>query len=72
MPFIAAPVLYEDDLKGFILLANTTTENALHNSHLIFLETVSTLTGEKLHDLERKQEDLLKKRLAQGKLSADI
>ncbi len=70
--FIAAPVLYEDDLKGFILLANTTTENAFHNSHLIFLETVSTLTGEKLHDLERKQEDLLKKRLAQGKLSADI
>jgi CRP-like cAMP-binding protein len=49
-----------------------TTENAFHNSHLIFLETVCTLTGEKLHDLERKQEDLLKKRLAQGKLSADI
>jgi CRP-like cAMP-binding protein len=70
--FIAAPVLYEDDLKGLIILANTTTENAFQKSHLIFLQTVCTLMAEKLHDIERKQEDTLKKRLAQGKLSADI
>ena len=70
--FIAAPVLYEGDLKGFIILANSTTENSFHNNHLVFLETVCTLAGEKLHDLERRQEDLLKKRLAQGKFSADI
>lgn len=70
--FIAAPVLYEDALKGLIILASTTTENAFRSSHLIFLETVCTLMGEKLHDIERKQEDLLKKRLDQGKLSADI
>ena len=70
--FIAAPVLYEDDLTGLIILASTTTENAFRNSHLIFLETVCTLMGEKLHDIERKQEDVLKKRLDQGKLSADI
>jgi|GEM_PF-2400376 len=70
--FIAAPVLYEDNLKGFIILANTTTENAFHNSHMIFLKTVCTLMGEKLHDIERKKEDILKKRLNQGKLSVDI
>ncbi len=70
--FIAAPVVSEDDLKGLIILASTTTENAFRSSHLILLETVCSLMGEKLHDLERKQENLLKKRLDQGKLSADI
>jgi len=70
--FIAAPVLYEYDLKGLIILANTTMENAFHNNHMILLKTVCTLLGEKLHDIERKQEEILKKRLERGKLSADI
>jgi len=64
--------LYVDGLKGLIILANTTTENAFHKSHVILLQTVCTLLGEKLNDSERKQEDILKKRLRQGKLSADI
>mgnify|MGYP006269300329 CR=1 FL=1 len=70
--FIAAPVLYEGELKGLIILANTTTESAFHKSHLIFLSTVTTLMGEKLQDIARKQEDILKKRLDQRKFSADI
>jgi CRP/FNR family transcriptional regulator, cyclic AMP receptor protein len=70
--FIAAPVLYEDDLKGLIILANSTTENAFRNSHMIFIQTACTLMGEKLHDIERKQEEILKKRLDRGKFSADI
>jgi CRP/FNR family transcriptional regulator, cyclic AMP receptor protein len=70
--FIAAPVLDEHDLKGLIILANMTTENAFHSSHMVLLHTVCTLMGEKLRDIERKQEEILKKRLDQRKLSADI
>jgi CRP/FNR family transcriptional regulator, cyclic AMP receptor protein len=70
--FIAAPVLYADDLRGLVILANTAAERAFRSSHRLLLKTVCTLMGEKLHDLERRQEDTLRKRLAEGKLSADI
>jgi shikimate kinase len=59
-------------LGGLIILANTTREDMFHKSHVIFLQAVCTLLGEKLNDVERKQEVILKRRLRRGKLSAAI
>ena len=59
-------------LGVLIILANTTMEKAFHKRRVILLKTVCTLLGEKRNDIERKQEDILKKRLRRGRLSADI
>jgi CRP-like cAMP-binding protein len=70
--FIASPFLYGNKLLGFIMLSNGSKKKAFGYNHLILISTVCTQVGEKINDLERKKDELLRQRLKQGRLSANI
>jgi CRP-like cAMP-binding protein len=72
LSFIAAPFLHEERLLGFILLSHPSNRNAFNYSHMILVSTVCTQVGARLNDLERKNEEILKQRLDQGKLTVKI
>lgn len=66
--FIASPFMYDESLLGFILL-NSSQKGVFNYSHSILLSAVCSQVAYKLSDLERKKDDVLKKRLEQGKLT---
>jgi len=66
--FIAAPFLHDDNLLGFLFLSNASRENAFTNNQMVLVSTLCSLVGDKINDLERRKEELLKRRLKQRKL----
>lgn len=67
--FIASPVLHDNNLLGFIILANLSRKNAFNYNHMILLSAICAQVGERLYDIERKHEEALKERLSQTKMT---
>jgi CRP-like cAMP-binding protein len=68
LSFIASPFLHEDALLGFMIFSNSSKEMAFNYNHMILLSAVCNQVASKINDINRRQDDMLKKRLEDGKM----
>ena len=66
--FIVSPFVHEDEVLGFIFLGSPEIKNAFTYNHLILLSAVCSQIAVRLKEIERKTEDVYKKRLADARL----
>jgi CRP-like cAMP-binding protein len=66
---LVSPMLYNNELTGLIALIHPSKKKAFTYSQMVLLSDVCTHLASALNNLEREQEDLLKERLSQKKVS---
>ena len=66
---LVSPMIYNDELIGLIALINLSKPRVFAYSQMVLLSDVCTHLASALKNLEREQEDLLRDRLTQQKVS---
>jgi CRP-like cAMP-binding protein len=65
--YVAAPIIHDDELIGFVLLGSVDGSRTLTAGQMILLSTICSQVGARIAFLERRKEDALRERLDRRK-----